>query len=94
LSWLGVLICLYSIAAHASRPVALTGLAWTMVGMAFSVIESPYSLTLEQLFGNYVIFVTPWVLGEECARAGPTSPSWRLEPRSWSASRRTTLEER
>jgi len=63
-SWLGVLICLYSIAAHASRPIAFNGLGWTMVGMAFSLIGSPASLTLEELFGNYVIFVTAWVLGD------------------------------
>lgn len=63
-SWLGVLICLYSIAAHAPRPIALYGLAWTMVGMAFSLLGSPASLTLEELFGNYVIFVTAWVLGD------------------------------
>jgi len=63
-SWLGVLICLYSIAAHASRPIALNGLAWTMVGMAFSLIGSPAPLTLEELFGNYVIFITAWVLGD------------------------------
>ena len=63
-SWLGVLICLYSIAAHSSRPIALNGLGWTMVGMAFSLIGSPASLTLEELFGNYVIFVTAWVLGD------------------------------
>ncbi|MDQ3661116.1 MAG: sensor histidine kinase [Actinomycetota bacterium] len=63
-SWLGVLICLYSIAAHAPRPIALNGLAWTMVGMAFSLLGGPLALTIEELFGNYVIFVTAWVLGD------------------------------
>lgn len=62
--WLGVLICLYSIAAHASRPIAINGLAWSLVGMAFSLFGSPYSLTLEELFGNYVVFVTAWVIGD------------------------------
>ncbi|HZJ50846.1 MAG TPA: hypothetical protein VFF07_08330 [Actinomycetota bacterium] len=93
-SWLGVLICLYSIAAHAPRPIALYGLAWTMVGMAFSLLGSPASLTLEELFGNYVISSPRGCSETGCARGGRIPPSWRPGPRCWNASRRTTLEGR
>ncbi len=90
-SWLGVLICLYSIAAHASRPIALNGLGWTMVGMAFSLIGSPASLTLEELFGNYVIFVTAWVLGDRVRTGRGYTAELEARTTLLNASRRMAL---
>lgn len=62
---LGVLIAIYTVAAHNSnRRRSQLMLAITLVGMAIAISQSPYRLPVSLLVSNTIIFVTAWVLGD------------------------------
>ncbi|MGH2819152.1 MAG: histidine kinase [Actinomycetota bacterium] len=61
---LGVLVALYSLAAHSKRRVSLQGLAISFVCIAVSIIGSPEPLTAQLLISNYIVFGTAWVIGD------------------------------
>ena len=62
---LGVLIALYSVAAHASRKTAVRGLVYTVIGITISIFSLETSeFRLQILISNFIIFITAWVIGD------------------------------
>jgi signal transduction histidine kinase len=62
---LGVLIALYSVAAHTpDRRRSMVGLALTIAGVTIVVATQPIGFVLGELVSNYVLFSTAWILGD------------------------------
>jgi signal transduction histidine kinase len=62
---LGVLVALYSVAAHTTdRRRSIFGLALALVGVTIVYASAPAGFELGGLISNYVLFSTAWILGD------------------------------
>ena len=61
---IGVIVGLYSVAAHASRRGSVIAAGATAVAIAVVVLSSPIDSSLASFVANYLVFGTAWILGD------------------------------
>jgi hypothetical protein len=77
---IGVIVGLYSVAAHASRRDSVVAAGVTAVAVAVVVLSSPIDVSLGAFVANYLVFGRPGSSATTSAPAGRTWPSWRSAP--------------
>jgi signal transduction histidine kinase len=61
----GVLIALYSVAAHTpNRRRSMVGLVLTIIGITIALLSQVSSVPFGAFISNYVLFATAWILGD------------------------------
>jgi hypothetical protein len=89
-STVGVLIALYTAAAHLDRRRSLQAAAFTAVGLAVVLLTARWEVTIGSIASNIVIFATVWLIGDNLqtrrptwppSASGPSGPSRRGPPR-------------
>jgi signal transduction histidine kinase len=96
---LGVLIALYSVAAHCDRRRSLTGAAFTAVGVVIVFATARWGVDLGTIVSNVVIFGTAWILGDNLRNrraylAGLEDRAERLEREHVEQAHRAVADER
>ena len=96
---LGVLIGLYTVAAHCDRRQSVIAAGYVAIGLAVIVGTSPYDVNLGDVLTNVVIFATAWVLGDNVRTrrayvAGLEDRSSRLEREREEQARQAVADER
>ena len=61
---IGVIVGLYSVAAHASRRDSVVAAGATAVAVTVVVLSSPIDVSLGAFVANYLVFGTAWILGD------------------------------
>jgi signal transduction histidine kinase len=61
---MGVLVGLYTVAAHCDRSRSRLGLAFVSVGLAVVLVSTDWEVTVGTVAGNVIIFVTVWLVGD------------------------------
>ena len=61
---IGVLICLYSVAAHCDRRRSIIGAVYTAIGTLVVFITARWGVNLGNIVSNVVVFATAWILGD------------------------------
>ena len=64
LGGIGVLIALYSVAAHCSRGISKICLGITLVGTLTALLVASWDLTVDLFATNFIVFITAWALGD------------------------------
>lgn len=64
LSGLGVLVALYSVAAHADRRDSVIAAGITVAGITVAIAMAPTGVPAAAFVGNYVLFAIAWVVGD------------------------------
>ncbi len=60
----GVLVALYTVAAHCDRRRSLYGFAATMAGVGLVLLTARWEVGIDTVVSNVIIFVTVWVIGD------------------------------
>jgi signal transduction histidine kinase len=60
----GVLICLYSVAAHCDRRRSIIGAVYTTIGTLVVFFTARWGVNPGNIVSNVVIFATAWILGD------------------------------
>ncbi len=63
-STVGVLIALYTAAAHLDRRRSLQAATFTAVGLAIVLLTARWEVTIGSIASNIVIFATVWLIGD------------------------------
>ena len=63
-STVGVLIALYTAAAHLDRRRSLQAATFTAVGLAIVLLTARWEVTVGSIASNIVIFATVWLIGD------------------------------
>jgi signal transduction histidine kinase len=63
-STVGVLVALYTAAAHLDRPRSLRAALFVAVGLAIVLITARWEVTIGSIASNIVIFATVWLIGD------------------------------
>jgi len=64
LSTVGVLIALYTCAAHLDRRRSLEAALFTAVGLAIVLLTARWEVTIGSIASNIIIFATVWLIGD------------------------------
>ena len=89
-STVGVLIALYTAAAHLDRRRSLQAATFTAVGLAIVLLTARWEVTIGSIASNIVIFATVWLIGDNlqtrranvaALASGPSGPSRPAPPR-------------
>jgi signal transduction histidine kinase len=96
---LGVLILLYSVAAHCDRRESVTGAAFVAAGTLVVFLTARWGVNPGNIFSNTVIFGTAWILGDNLRNrraylAGLEDRAARLERDQVEQARRAVSDER
>jgi len=95
----GVMICLYSVAAHCDRRRSIIGAVYTAFGTLAVFLTARWGVNAGNIVSNVVIFATAWILGDNLRNrraylAGLEDRAARLEREQAEQARRAVADER
>jgi signal transduction histidine kinase len=95
----GVLICLYSVAAHCDRRRSIIGAVYTAIGTLVVFLTARWGVNAGNIVSNVIIFATAWILGDNLRNrraylAGLEDRAARLEREQVEQAHRAVTDER